>query len=300
MRITFWGVRGSCPVPGPSTVRYGGNTACLEVRADDGTLIILDAGTGIRALGKSLMQEALGEGKGEAVVLLSHTHHDHIYGLPYFDPLYVPGNRISLYGPYTPDKSLRDLVADWMAGPYHPAPLHSLQADTEFHNLDGGGVVEVGGVTIRAARVNHTTVTNAYRIEADDTAIGYVTDTGPFDGHLLLPDDEQKALANGGDGRQQLARMRADLVDMLAGCRLVIYDTMFDARELAERPGWGHSSAEQALDICRAAEVGHLAMFHHNPDSSDTELDSRLAQARALADGLQVSTAREGETLYLR
>jgi len=263
-------------------------------------LIILDAGTGMRALGKALMREDLGEGKGEAVILLSHTHHDHIYGLPYFDPLYVPGNRITLYGPDAPDKSLRALVADWMAGPYHPVPLHSLKADAEFHDIDGGGVIEAGGVTVRAARVNHTTVTNAYRVEADGTAIGYVTDTGPFEGPLLLPGEARAMLDSDGSDEDVLADMRRDLVDLLQGCRLVIYDTMFDARELAECPDWGHSSAEQALDICRAANVGHLAMFHHDPDSSDGELDARLARARAMANGMQVSGAREGETLYLR
>jgi len=300
MRVTFWGVRGSCPVPGPSTVRYGGNTACIEVRATDDTLVILDAGTGMRALGKALMKEELGQGTGQAVVLLSHTHHDHIYGLPYFDPLYVPGNRITLYGPTTPDKSLRELLGDWMAGPYHPVPLHSLEADATFHDLDAGGVVEIGEVTITAALVNHTTATNAYRIEAGGTAIGYATDTGPFDGPLVLSPDVRAMLGHGGEDREVLARMRADLVELLRGCRLVIFDTMFDARELAERPDWGHSSAAQALDICSEAGVGHLAMFHHSPDCSDGEIDARLARARALANGLQVSSAREGETLYLR
>lgn len=301
MRVTFWGVRGSCPVPGPSTVRYGGNTPCIEVRCGDDQLVILDAGTGIRALGKSLLQEGFGQGEGEAHILLSHTHHDHIYGMPYFDPFYVPGNRLHIYGPDRPDIPLRELLADWMSSPFHPAPLHSLQASLEFVSMRDGGSIELDGLTIRAAAVNHTTLCNAYRIESDGTAIGYVTDTGRFSGSLLLPQDLRKAVANGTDAEGDvLSRMREQLIDLMRGCRLLIYDTMFDAAELAERPSWGHSSAEEALDICRAAEIGHLSMFHHSPDCSDVELDARLAQARAMADGLQVSSAREGETLYLR
>lgn len=299
MRVTFWGVRGSCPVPGPSTVRYGGNTPCIEVRCGDEHLVILDAGTGIRALGKSLLQEGFGQGTGEAHILLSHTHHDHIYGLPYFDPLYVPGNRIHLYGPDRPDRPLKDLLADWMSGPFHPAPLHSLHASLEFGSVRAGDTLEFDGLTIRAAAVNHTTLCNAYRIECDGTAIGYATDTGRFNGNVLLP-AELRGSTDGEEDAAVLADMREQLIDLMRGCRLLIYDTMFDAAELADRPGWGHSSPQEALDICRAAEVGHLCMFHHNPDCSDVELDARLAQARAMADGLQVSGAREGETLYMR
>ena len=299
MRVTFWGVRGSCPVPGASTVRYGGNTPCTEIRCEDGTLIILDAGTGLRALGKSLAQEGFGSGQGVAHIFLSHTHHDHLYGLPYFDPIYIEGNRVVIYGPEIPGQSLREVVAGWMASTYHPAPLTSLRAAVEFRGINDGDTVQIGKVSVRAAMVNHTTLTNAYRIETEGTAVGYATDTGSFRGGVLLPDDVRAAVGDAPDD-ELLALMRARVVDLLQGCRLAIYDCMFDAREMAQRPTWGHSSAVQALEMCKAAGVGHLAMFHHNPDCSDAEIDARLAAARAMADGLQVSGAREGETLYVR
>jgi phosphoribosyl 1,2-cyclic phosphodiesterase len=296
MRVTFWGVRGSCPVPGPHTVRYGGNTPCVEVRCGDGTLLILDAGTGIRALGSALQREEFGRGEGIANLLLSHTHHDHMNGLPFFEPLYVAGNRVQLHGPDLPGASLEDVVAGWMASAYHPAPLEALQARVQFHGINAGSQIQIGGATVSVAAVNHTTVANAYRIDADGTSIAYATDTGPFDGALLLPPGARPA----GDEAQVLAQMRADFLDLIRGCRLVIYDTMFDNGELAEHPDWGHSSAAQALEMCREAEVSHLVMFHHNPDSSDEEIDARVAAARSRSNGLQVSGAREGETLYLR
>ncbi len=296
MRVTFWGVRGSCPVPGPRTVRYGGNTPCVEVRCEDGTLLILDAGTGIRALGGALQREEFGRGEGVAHLLLSHTHHDHLNGLPFFEPLYVAGNRITIHGPDLPGASLESVVEGWMASAYHPAPLEALHARVEFNGINGGSRVEVGGARVRVAAVNHTTVANAYRIDADGTSIAYATDTGPFRGALLLPEDARPA----GDGAAILAQLREEFLALLRGCKLVIYDTMFDQAELSEHPDWGHSSAAEALEICREAEVSHLVMFHHNPDCSDEEIDSRVASARAQSAGLQVSGAREGETLYLR
>jgi len=296
MRVTFWGVRGSCPVPGPRTVRYGGNTPCVEVRCSDETLLILDAGTGIRALGATLMREEFGRGEGTAHLLLSHTHHDHLNGLPFFDPLYRDGNQIHIYGPDLPGRSLEEVVSDWMASAYHPAPLEALHADVQFHGFNGGSTLDIGHARITASPVNHTTLANGYRIEEQGTAIAYATDTGPFDGALLLPDDARPD----GDAAGILDDMRHDFLALLRDCRLVIYDTMFNAEELAEHPDWGHSSPAEALAMCARANASHLVMFHHNPDSSDEEIDARVASARARANGLQVSGAREGETLFLR
>ncbi len=300
MRVKFWGVRGSCPVPGPNTIRYGGNTACVEVRGDDGSLVIVDAGTGIRALGKSLAA-ANASGVLAAHLLLSHTHHDHIHGLPFFDPLYRPGNRIHIYGPELQEASLESVVAGFMGDAYHPAPLDTVQAEVLFRGLNTGSPLAIGSVTVRAALVNHTTVCNAYRIEADGVAVAYVTDTGAFDGPLLLP-AECRGMESypAGDPAQVLSSLRQGLIDLLSGCTVVIYDTMFDAQEMARLPDWGHSSPTEALDICRAAGVPHLVMFHHNPDCNDDQIDARLAQARFQGSGLLVSAAHEGETMVIR
>ncbi len=305
MRVKFWGVRGSCPVPGPNTIRYGGNTSCVEVRPDDGTLLILDAGTGIRALGKALTA-ARGagppdEGGLSATLLLSHTHHDHIHGLPFFDPLYVRGSKIRIHGPELPFAPLEDVVADFMGDAYHPAPLDTVQADVRFQGMNGEDSIRVGAATVRAAAVNHTTICNAYRIDADGVALGYVTDTGAFDGPFLLP-AEARGISGFPEGTPAtvLRTLRERLVDMLRGCSVAIYDTMFSVEEMARLPDWGHSSPIEAIDICRAAGVPSLVLFHHNPDCNDDHVDARLAQARFEGSGLQVSAAHEGETLVVR
>ncbi len=296
MHLTFWGVRGSCPVPGPGTVRYGGNTPCTEIVARDGTRVILDAGTGIRPLGKVLARQGFERGEGEALLLLSHTHHDHIHGLPFFDPLYVRGNRIDIVGPELPERSLESVVAGWMGSAYHPTPLEDLLADIRFVGLNAGETRKVGGVRITAATLNHGSLTNAYRIEEDGLAVGYVTDTGSFAGPLLVPE----AVRPPGNDAEGLAWLRTRLVDLLQGCACVLYDTMFSVEELARKPTWGHATAEEALAVCRDADVRQLVLFHHGPDSLDDEMDLRVADARARSDGLLVSGAREGETMVLR
>jgi len=236
-----------------------------------------------------------------AHLLLSHTHHDHIHGLPFFDPLYRPGNRIHIYGPELQEASLESVVAGFMGDAYHPAPLDTVQAEVLFRGLNTGSPLAIGSVTVRAALVNHTTVCNAYRIEADGVAVAYVTDTGAFDGPLLLP-AECRGMESypAGDPAQVLSSLRQGLIDLLSGCTVVIYDTMFDAQEMARLPDWGHSSPTEALDICRAAGVPHLVMFHHNPDCNDDQIDARLAQARFQGSGLLVSAAHEGETMVIR
>jgi len=296
MHVTYWGVRGSCPVPGPRTVRYGGNTPCTEIRASDGTLLILDAGTGIRPLGKLLTAAESGEDGLTAHLLLSHTHHDHIHGLPFFEPIYNSSNRVNIYGPQLPDVSLEEVVAGWMGQAYHPTPLEDLHADVQFVAFEGGSSMEIGPFKIHAATVNHTSITNAYRIESEGLAVAYVTDTGPYDGPLLLPAGVPRV----GSDEEMVKSLRDGLVDLIQGCRLVLFDAMFTDAELHERPTWGHSSATVALEICRDAGIGHLVMIHHGPDADDDEMDLRVARARAQANGMMVSAAREGETLVLR
>ncbi len=277
----------------------------MEVRPDDGTLLIVDAGTGIRALGKSLNAVpgtgVAGNGGLSATLLLSHTHHDHIHGFPFFDPLYVPGNDIQIFGPELPDAPLSGVVSDFMGDAYHPAPLDTVQASVRFQGMNGGDTIQVGSAVVRAATVNHTTICNAYRIEADGVSVAYVTDTGAFDGPLLLPSESSDI--DGfptGDPATVLRELRERLVDLVRGCSVAIYDTMFSAEEMARLPDWGHSSPAEAIDICRAAGVTHLALFHHNPDCNDDLIDARLAQARFEGSGLLVSAAHEGETLVVR
>ncbi len=175
MKIKFWGVRGSIPVPGPSTVRYGGNTPCIEVRLNDERLIIIDAGTGIRELGLSLLPK----GKVEAIILLSHTHWDHIHGFPFFVPAFIPGNKLTIYGPVNYNEKLEEIVAGQMKYSYFPVKLEWIGADKKFVDLKEG-IYEIDGIRIIAQILNHPIITMGYRIEADGKILVTEYDTEPY------------------------------------------------------------------------------------------------------------------------
>ncbi len=163
MKVRFWGVRGSIPVPGQSTSRYGGNTSCVEVRPKNASPIIIDAGTGLRRLGKSLMEEAFGDGKGTTTILISHTHWDHVQGLPFFSPLYREGNQVNIFARQR-DTHLEAVFSQQHDMPYFPVPLSAMHADMSFHEVIEGARFEVGKATITCARLNHPWIAMAYRI----------------------------------------------------------------------------------------------------------------------------------------
>jgi phosphoribosyl 1,2-cyclic phosphodiesterase len=170
MRVRFWGTRGSIPKPGPSTVRYGGNTSCVEVRSASGTLVVLDCGTGALALGADLMQR--GEGPLRGHLLISHTHWDHIQGLPFFAPLFVPGNEWDIYAPHGFLQSVRETLAGQMQHTYFPVDLAQLGATIRYHNLTEG-VFTVGDITVSSRYLNHPALTLGYRLEADGVTVAY-------------------------------------------------------------------------------------------------------------------------------
>lgn len=305
MKLRFWGVRGSFPVPGPATVRYGGNTSCVEVRCGDtpdAPRLILDAGTGLRRLSKELMQTEFGEGKGKAHLLVSHTHWDHIQGLPFFAPLYQAGNHFQVYARQRDDTHLRTVFALQSDNPYFPVPFDAAAADVEFTELSDDATFEIGPVKVRCTRLNHPWIAIAFRLDYDGASVAYVTDTAPFRDILI----EQKYIRQPpkpGDplhpeDAAKLKAMRDGVVKLCEGANLVIYDTQFTPMEYSQRPHWGHSCPEDAIEIVHEAGAEALMLFHHAPERTDHQLDELLAQHRiqqqSIGSALQIHAAYEG------
>jgi phosphoribosyl 1,2-cyclic phosphodiesterase len=297
MRVRFWGTRGSVPTPGPTTVRYGGNTACVEARTDAGTFFILDSGTGIRELGLHLARQG---GPVSAHLLLGHTHWDHISGFPFFSPAFVPGNHLMIYGARDLDRPLRDVLANQMHYTYFPVPLGELRAEIEFSELEEG-VIQIEDAVVRTHYLNHTAVCMGYRIEADGVSVAYITDHEPYglvgSGRTQEPDIGRGLRGgpiHGGDRR---------LIDFVRGADLLIQDTQYTPEEYADRGGWGHGSTDYVTDVAVEAGVRRVAMFHHEPTHADDEIDRMVEysrnRAREVNSDLELFAAAEGVEIDL-
>jgi len=307
MRVKFWGVRGSLPVPGPKTERYGGNTSCVEVRSAAGTRIIIDAGTGVRRLGKDMMREEFERGQGTAHVLISHTHWDHIQGLPFFAPLYQKGNHLYVYARRRDDVHLRAVFASQTDDPYFAIPIDETKAEISFRELADSARFEIGDVGVRCARLNHPYVATAYRLSVDGASVAYVSDTAPFSDILFenqfiaRPPMAIRPLPE--PDRAKLRAMRDGVVRLCEGADLVIYDTMFTPEDYDRYPHYGHSRPQDALDVCREAGARRLVLFHHAPERSDAEVDAVLEATRAAARqarlALELDAAFEGMDIAL-
>jgi len=277
MRVRFWGVRGSIASAGPETAQVGGNTSCVEVRVgadDDGgaeTLIILDAGTGLRRLGESLT------GPVAAHLFLSHLHWDHIQGFPFFGPAYAPGNRLRLYAPErcAAAGDVRAALDAQMRAPHFPVGLDAMRAELSFGAVAAGARLTVGAATVQAAAACHPNGCLAYRVDAGGRSVVYATDT------------EHDASG----------RLDRSLVELARGADVLIYDAQYTVDEYAHKRGWGHSTAEEGARLAEAAGVGQLVLYHHDP----THDDWQIARIEAATRGRFAATvaAREGLTLTL-
>jgi phosphoribosyl 1,2-cyclic phosphodiesterase len=267
--VRFWGVRGSISCPGPDTVRYGGNTSCLEMRCGDRTLIF-DAGTGLRPLGAHL--DALGP--VEADLFFTHTHFDHICGLPFFSSAYAKTNKFRFWaGHLLPDHTLRYVLSEMMMAPLFPIPISVLGADISFHDFRSGETFNPGpGTTIKTAALNHPNGATGYRVEHAGKSICYVTDTEHVPGR---PDQA--------------------VLGLIADADIVIYDSTYDDGEFAAHVGWGHSTWQEGIRLADAARVKQLVIFHHDPGHDDAEMDRIAAAAAKARPGTLV--AREGMIL---
>jgi phosphoribosyl 1,2-cyclic phosphodiesterase len=291
MKVRFWGVRGSYPVPGPSTNRYGGNTACVQVLPKSGATIVIDAGTGIRKLGQELMKGPCGQGQGVVHLLISHTHWDHIQGLPFFAPLHRQGNHIKVYSLHRDDVHLRHVFKSATEDPYFPVPFDAVKADVEFLDLDVGTHLTIDGVQVDCTRLNHPSLAMAYRLTADGNAVVY---------HKFIPAPPDPSKGLKPEDAKLLEDMRNGVLDLCRGADLVIYDTHFTMEEYQSRPHWGHSAPEHAVDITIEAGAKALVLFHHAPEHSDEKMDAIVEKTRALAAGkINVLCAVEGKEIQV-
>ncbi|MDP9183225.1 MAG: MBL fold metallo-hydrolase [Actinomycetota bacterium] len=289
MRVRFWGTRGSIATPGPSTVRYGGNTVCVEVRSSAGTLLVIDCGTGARLLGRELLEEARGSGASiSGSLLISHTHWDHIQGLPFFAPLFQEGAQWDVYGPRGLGQSLATTLEGQMQYQYFPVTLEQMGARVRYHDLLEGRF-EIGDLSISAQYLNHPALTLGYRIEGDGVSVVYACDHEPFD----------PALAGGGGDLDESAP-DARHVEFVSGADLLVHDAQYLAAEYGDKRGWGHSTVEYAVAVASLAGVRELVLTHHDPLRTDDALDAVLLQAReqAASRGFTgtVSVAVEGDS----
>jgi phosphoribosyl 1,2-cyclic phosphodiesterase len=269
----------------------------VEVRPHGAAPIIIDAGTGIRKLGKSLLDGAFGEGKGSCSILISHTHWDHVQGLPFFSPLYRQGNRIHIFARQR-DEHLAAVFSQQHDAPYFPVPLAAMQAEMRFHELIEGATFDIGKAKVTCARLNHPWVAIAYRVDVDRASVVYCSDTAPFSDMLLGKDFiERPSFGTLPPPIQdELKTMRAGVVALAKNADLLIYDTQFTPEEYKVRPHWGHSRPDDAIEIAREAKVKQLCLFHHAPMRSDDDNDRILAQYREVtsADNFTLVSAYEG------
>jgi len=298
MQITFWGVRGSYPVPGAATVRYGGQTSCVEVRSASGDCVIVDAGTGMRQLGNKLAREAGGQ-PGLYHVLLSHVHWDHIQGLPFFSPAYIPGTRISVYALLTAANELDQVIGGITRHEFFPMPLEAVPAQFDFHQVEPGVDFVIGAFHVTPIALNHPFGSVGYRIDGDGSSVAYVADTAPFDQVLHKQHFLSGPEPLSEDDKLALTAMRDALLARLRGVDTVIYDTHFLPEEYARFPHYGHSTPDQALEMCAQAGVKRLVLYHHAPSHTDDQMDQVAANYLAMGAkiGIEVLTSFEGMSL---
>lgn len=274
MRLTVWGCRGSVPTPGPATVRYGGNTSCVELSLDNGTVIVLDAGTGIRELGADLSRR----GVDRVNLCLTHLHLDHLEGLRFFAPLWEDRVVIDIWGPPSPVLHLRDRIARAFSPPLFPVDLGDVPARVTFRDVPRRPWT-IGGARLVAESVAHPGPTVGYRIENASSVVAYIPDHEPaLTGSITTH-----------------AREWISGASLAADADVLLHDAQYFEEEYAERIGWGHSSVDAAVAFMRAVGARQLVLFHHEPRHSDALLERLEARARALANGGQPPTlAREG------
>ncbi len=291
MKVRFWGVRGSIPSPGPNTVRYGGNTTCIEIRTDNNELIILDAGTGIFPLSQTLLAEL----PVSANVLITHSHWDHIQGLPFFIPNFIPGNTLRLHGGFDPvsGKGIEQVMSVQLQYSYFPVREAEMKARIEYVTLTPEQTIQVGSATVTPYLLNHPVIDFGYRIECNGKSVFFTGDHEPpyniyeprdegYDEYQVFVDDKIKAIQ-----------------DAVRGVDVFIADSSYTDTEYPLKKGWGHGTFSSSIALARAADAKVLFCTHHEPTRSDDALEdafhAALESNASLANGMDIRLAREGD-----
>lgn len=282
MKVRFWGVRGSVPTPGPKTVKYGGNTSCIEIRGDENELLVIDAGTGLRELGNYLISNDLPNGPLDITIMLTHTHWDHIQGFPFFGPAFIPSSTITFMGPVNAiGKGLEEIVAGQMSYSYFPIKLNELRANIDFREIKEEEF-RVGPFQVSTCYLNHPILCLGYRVTYKNKTVVTVYDNEPYRNIFaqkkdegFLDDFDEDAIR---EAEEYVKAQNQKIYDFANGADLLIYDAQYTTEEYKTKAGWGHSTIDHALEAAMDTKTNKLALFHHDPVRSDRELDALQVQ----------------------
>jgi phosphoribosyl 1,2-cyclic phosphodiesterase len=295
MRIKFWGVRGSIPTPGPTTLHYGGNTSCLEVRVGD-QILILDAGTGLRLLGLQLLAE-FGERPLDLTLLLTHTHWDHIQGLPFFMPVYQAQNRLRILGFEGARRGLDNVLSNQMESPYFPVGLREVPATVQIEELKETSF-SLGAVQVEVCRAHHPGICVGYRLTVNGSSMAFFPDNElrQFDVPIMEPPTPASA-----GSTEFFDSATSGLLEFLRGVDVLIIDSQYTREEYREHKGWGHGCLNDVVALAVQCQAKKLFLFHHDPDHDDAKISQMVKDARELAAAhqgtVEIEAAREGLTV---
>lgn len=293
MRFQFRGTRGSLPSPGADTIKYGGNTTCIEVRSDADDLVILDAGTGIRELGIELSASM----PVKCHLFVSHTHWDHIQGVPFFIPMFVPGNELTIYGPPDPVTmtGIEAVLAKQMEYPHFPVRVAELQANISYNTLSDGQIVDLGFAKVSTILMNHPAMNFGFKVECDGKSLFFTGD------HEHLQNIYQPGDAEFEEYEQVVQERSQAIVDFIRGVDVLIVDSQYTNEEYETKQGWGHSTYESALELARDTGAGKTYLTHHDTTRTDEELDGiqERLKGKWRGSGVNFELAREGEMIQI-